>query len=100
MNATQQLHDLGQSLWLDNITRGILNDGTLERYIRELAVTGPTSGISRPGWTRGLVPSPRCSSADVAVKNTVQARLVNRLGIAVAQRMRLTQRVTPTNPAS
>lgn len=43
MNATQQLHDLGQSLWLDNITRGILNDGTLERYIRELSVTGLTS---------------------------------------------------------
>jgi transaldolase len=43
MKATQQLHDLGQSLWLDNITRGILNDGTLQRYIRELSVTGLTS---------------------------------------------------------
>ena len=43
MNATQTLHDLGQSLWLDNITRGILNDGTLARYIRELSVTGLTS---------------------------------------------------------
>ncbi len=43
MKATQQLHDLGQSLWLDNITRGILNDGTLERYIRELSITGLTS---------------------------------------------------------
>ncbi len=40
MNATRQLHDLGQSLWLDNITRGILNDGTLERYMREPSVTG------------------------------------------------------------
>ena len=43
MKATQQLHDLGQSLWLDNITRGILNDGTLARYIGELSVTGLTS---------------------------------------------------------
>jgi transaldolase len=43
MNPTRQLHELGQSLWLDNITRGILNDGTLERYIRDLSVTGLTS---------------------------------------------------------
>ncbi len=43
MNATQQLHDRGQSLWLDNITRGLLTSGTLSRYIRELAVTGLTS---------------------------------------------------------
>ena len=43
MKATQQLHDLGQSLWLDNITRGLLTSGTLSRYIREFAVTGLTS---------------------------------------------------------
>jgi len=43
MNATQQLHDLGQSLWLDNITRALLASGTLSRYIREFAVTGLTS---------------------------------------------------------
>jgi transaldolase len=43
MKATQQLHNLGQSLWLDNITRGILNDGTLARHISELSVTGLTS---------------------------------------------------------
>jgi transaldolase len=43
MKATQQLHDLGQSLWLDNITRGILDDGTLRRYISEWSVTGLTS---------------------------------------------------------
>ena len=42
-NPTHQLHAVGQSLWLDNITRGILNDGTLRRYIDELAVTGLTS---------------------------------------------------------
>ena len=43
MKATQQLHDLGQSLWLDNITRDLLEDGTLKRYIDELCVTGLTS---------------------------------------------------------
>jgi transaldolase len=43
MNATQRLHDLGQSLWLDNITRDLLSSGTLKRYIDELSVTGLTS---------------------------------------------------------
>src|SRR5262245_46300104 len=43
MKATQMLHDLGQSLWLDNITRDILDNGTLKRYIDELSVTGLTS---------------------------------------------------------
>ncbi len=43
MKATQQLHDLGQSLWLDNITRGLLTGGTLHDYIRDLSVTGLTS---------------------------------------------------------
>ncbi|MER3546059.1 MAG: transaldolase [Rhodanobacteraceae bacterium] len=43
MNPTQQLHELGQSLWLDNITRGILDDGTLKRYIEDDAITGLTS---------------------------------------------------------
>jgi transaldolase len=43
MNAPAQLHDLGQSLWLDNITRGLLDSGTLVRYIAELSVTGLTS---------------------------------------------------------
>ena len=43
MKATERLHDLGQSLWLDNITRGLLTEGTLRRYISELSVTGLTS---------------------------------------------------------
>ena len=43
MKATQQLHDLGQSLWLDNITRQLLDSGTLKRYIDDLSVTGLTS---------------------------------------------------------
>jgi transaldolase len=43
MKATQKLHELGQSIWLDNITRGLLASGTLQRYIEELSVTGLTS---------------------------------------------------------
>jgi len=43
MKATQQLHDLGQSIWLDNITRDLVTSGTLKRYIDELSVTGLTS---------------------------------------------------------
>jgi len=43
MKATQQLNELGQSLWLDNITRDLLDKGTLQRYITELSVTGLTS---------------------------------------------------------
>src|SRR6478672_3533835 len=43
MKATKKLHELGQSLWLDNITRDLLTTGTLNRYIDELSVTGLTS---------------------------------------------------------
>ena len=43
MKATQALHDIGQSLWLDNITRDLLDNGTLGRYIDDLSVTGLTS---------------------------------------------------------
>jgi len=43
MKATQTLHDQGQSLWLDNITRDLLETGTLARYIHDLSVTGLTS---------------------------------------------------------
>jgi transaldolase len=43
MNATGKLHDVGQSIWLDNITRDLLSSGTLQRYIDELSVTGLTS---------------------------------------------------------
>src|SRR5271170_3216717 len=43
MRATQKLHDIGQSLWLDNITRGLLSSGTLRSYIKDFSVTGLTS---------------------------------------------------------
>ena len=43
MSATKDLHDAGQSIWLDNITRDAVNDGTIEGYIRDLSLTGLTS---------------------------------------------------------
>jgi transaldolase len=43
MNPPQQLHELGQSLWIDDITRDMLDEGTIQRYIDELSVTGLTS---------------------------------------------------------
>src|SRR5437660_6715920 len=43
MKATETLHEQGQSLWLDNITRDLLDSGTLARYIDQLSVTGLTS---------------------------------------------------------
>lgn len=43
MKATQQLHELGQSVWLDNITRALLTSGTLSRDLREFAMTGLTA---------------------------------------------------------
>ena len=46
MKATERLQGLGQSLWLDNITRDLLNSGTLQRYIDDLSVTGLTSNPS------------------------------------------------------
>ena len=43
MKATQRLHDLGQSIWLDNSTRDMLTSGTLKHYIDVLSVTGLTA---------------------------------------------------------
>jgi transaldolase len=43
MRATQLLHNLGQGIWLDNITRDLRTSGTLQRYINEFSVTGLTS---------------------------------------------------------
>ena len=43
MKATEELHNLGQSLWLDNISRELLNSGTLKHYIDDLSITGLTS---------------------------------------------------------
>jgi transaldolase len=46
VKATEALHERGQSLWLDNITRSMLDDGTIQRYINSYSVTGLTSNPS------------------------------------------------------
>jgi transaldolase len=46
MKPTERLHELGQSIWLDNITRGMLDSGQLQTYINEYSVTGLTSNPS------------------------------------------------------
>ncbi len=68
MNPTQQLHALGQSLWLDNITRDLLTSGTLKRYIGELAVTGLTSNPSIFDKAIG-----ESSAYDAAIRNPTAA---------------------------
>src|SRR5215471_1774231 len=43
MKGTERLHNIGQSLWLDNITRDLLNNGTMKRYVDEFSISGLTS---------------------------------------------------------
>jgi transaldolase len=73
MNATQHLHDLGQRLWLDNISRRHLDDGILQAYIAEYALTGLTSNPtlfehavgSSAAYDATIVASPRDAGAEV-----------------------------------
>jgi transaldolase len=65
MKATKSLHDLGQSLWLDNITRDLLKSGTLKRYIDELSVTGLTSN---PTIFDNAIKSSPAYDADISAK--------------------------------
>jgi len=60
LKATQILHERGQSLWLDNITRGLLDSGQIQHYIDNYAVTGLTSSGRRP-WC--CAPRGPCSTA-------------------------------------
>jgi transaldolase len=87
MKATQLLHNLGQSIWLDNITRDLLASGTLERYIEEFSVTGLTSNPTifdhaiknssaydaaiRTGLAHGK--SPEAIFFDLALEDLIQA---------------------------
>jgi len=68
MKATQLLHNLGQSLWLDNITRDLLNSGTLKRYIGKLSVSGLTSN---PTIFDHAIKS---ASYDVAIRDGLKKR--------------------------
>jgi transaldolase len=68
MRPTQRLHDQGQSIWLDNITRDLLSSGTLKRYIDELSVTGLTSNPTI--FDQALKKS---AAYDEAIRKAVQA---------------------------
>ena len=70
MKATRALHDLGQSLWLDNITRDLLTSGTLKRYIDDLSVTGLTSNPTI--FDHAIA---RSGSYDIEIKRLVRSRL-------------------------
>ncbi len=63
MNALHQLRSLGQRLWLDEITRDLLDDGTLERYVREFNVTGLTSN---PTIFENAIGGGKAYDADIA----------------------------------
>jgi transaldolase len=65
MKPTRQLHNLGQSLWLDNITREILDDGTLRRYVEDFSITGLTSN---PTIFDGAIGSGRAYDAGIREK--------------------------------
>jgi len=65
MKITQKLHDLNQSIWLDNITREILDNGTLKRYIEDLSVTGLTSN---PTIFEAAIGSTTAYDADIREK--------------------------------
>ena len=66
MKATETLHERGQSLWLDNITRDLLDTGTLARYVDELSVTGLTSNPTIFDHAIKRHSSPRTSSSGAA----------------------------------
>jgi hypothetical protein len=55
--ATQTLRNLGQSIWLDKITRNLLESGTLAREINEFSVTGVTSATAKKCWRRSPGPA-------------------------------------------
>ena len=67
MKATQLLHNLGQSIWLDNITRDLLDSGTLQHYINDLSVTGLTSNPTI--FDHAIKNS---SAYDAAIRNQLQ----------------------------
>jgi len=67
MRATQQLHELGQSLWLDHITRDLLNSGTLKHYIEEWSVTGVTSDLTAFAHAIG-----NSTAYDAAIRNKIK----------------------------
>ena len=73
MKATRLLYDLGQSLWLDNITRDLLTSGTLKKYIESLSVTGLTSNPTI--FDHAIA---RSNAYDAEIRRLVGARPIGR----------------------
>ena len=75
MKTTQHLRELGQSLWLDSISRPMLDDGRIERYVNELGVTGLTSNptIFDEAISTGAYGYPVSEAAPVALSATLEA---------------------------
>jgi transaldolase len=71
MRPTRALHDLGQSLWLDNITRELLGGGTLRHYVEQLSVTGLTSN---PTIFAHAIRNSASYDGDIAARKAVSAR--------------------------
>ena len=88
MNPTRTLHDLGQSLWLDTITRELLSTGTLQRYIDEWSVTGLTSNptIFAKALSSGSAYDDQV--ADLALRGVAvdEARFRQEMAVMAAQR--------------
>jgi transaldolase len=94
MKPTRTLHDLGQSLWLDNITRALLNSGTLQRYIDELSVTGLTSN---PTILDHAIKNSSDYDADIARKShSTQSRETLFFDLALADLTRAAELFRPT----
>ena len=118
MKPTQQLHDLGQSLWVDNITRTMLDDGTLAGYIDELSVTGLTSNptifdkaigggsaydeqiaeLTRAGASRARSSSSSSRSPTCAARPSCSSRSTSAPTASTAGSRSRSRRCSPTTP--
>ncbi|GIK34929.1 MAG: transaldolase [Gammaproteobacteria bacterium] len=98
MNPNRKLHDLGQSLWLDNITRELLDSGTLQRYIDDFAVTGLTSN---PTIFDQAIKNSRVYDADIA-RNAAAAGSPEEIffGLALADLTRAADLFAPIHARS
>lgn len=98
MNPNRKLHDLGQSLWLDNITRELLDSGTLQRYIDDFAVTGLTSN---PTIFDQAIKNSRVYDADIA-RQAAAARPAEEIffGLALADLTRAADLFAPIQARS
>ncbi|MDN5923792.1 MAG: transaldolase [Xanthomonadales bacterium] len=97
MKATQALHNLGQSLWLDNITRTLLDDGTIAGYINDLSVTGLTSN---PSIFQKAMASGDAYDKDIAAADPAQATEALFIDLALDDLRRAAKLFEPAHHAS